>query len=127
MSELIRRGASDPETRPKWRRRVDRQRAQDAWTEAEVQKIETVARAECDRITAAGRAQLHADRARYTEALTVHVGLQFVDLHDDMARLRMTNPEDPVLSRALAEIEAVGFGVLKSHLRDHERDGRERF
>ena len=127
MSEIMRRGNPEPEPRPSWRRRVDRQRVQDAWTKAEVRKIETVAGVECHIIESAGRVRLHANRARYTADLTEHIGAEFLAMHDGMARLRAEDPNDPVLARALAEIEATGFGVLKSHLHDHQRDGRERF
>jgi len=127
MSEIMRRGNPEPEPRPSWRRRVDRQRVQDAWTKVEVRKVEAAGKAEAHQIEAAGRARLHADRARYTAALTVGIGEEFKAMHYDMAHLRATDPDDPVLARALVEIEVLGFNTLKSHLRDHERDGRERF
>jgi hypothetical protein len=126
-ADISRRDAAEPEPRPTWRTRVERQRIRDAWTTAECAKIQAVGNAEADIIAAAGRAQLHANRARYTAALTVATGEEFKGMHRDMARLRATDPSDEVLAQALAEILYTGFEVLKSHLEDHRRDGRERF
>jgi hypothetical protein len=120
----MRRGAPEPEPRPKWWSRAERQRLREAWTDAEVQKIAATGNAQANLITAAGRARLHADRAQYTEALTLGVAEEFKAMHHGIAQIAADAPQDQVLARALAEIEYTGFTVLKSHLHDHERDGR---
>ncbi|WP_101390363.1 hypothetical protein [Streptomyces sp. TLI_146] len=90
---------------------------------ADVAHINARTAAEVALIRAAGRAQLHLERARFTRMLTREVAEQYEAMHHEIARIQERNPDDLGLALGLAEILDDGQQAMRSVIHDHIRDG----
>ncbi|GGS25756.1 hypothetical protein Snoj_04220 [Streptomyces nojiriensis] len=115
-------GNNRPERRP--RTRAEKHELRVAELRADVAHINAQTAAEVELIRAAGRAQLHLERARFTRTLTGEVAEQYEALHREIARIQQSNPDDLGLALGLAEILDEGRQALRSVIQDHVRDGR---
>lgn len=122
-SDLTRRGNSEPERW--WRTRAERTALRNARLKAELDDIETMSDVERARIRAAGRAQLHRERLRYTAVLTDEAAEQYEQTHDDIRRKMDGRPADQMLNIGLAAILGVSLEAFKGEIEEHRRDGRE--
>ncbi|NEA65309.1 hypothetical protein [Streptomyces sp. SID12488] len=122
MTEIVPQGNNRPERRP--RTRAEKHELRVAELRADVAHINARTVAEVELIRAAGRAQLHLERARFTRMLTREVAEQYEAMHHEIARIQQRNPDDLGLALGLAEILDDGQQAMRSVIHDHIRDGR---
>ncbi|MGW6571392.1 hypothetical protein ACWGAN_04360 [Streptomyces sp. NPDC054945] len=127
MTEIVLQDNREPDRRPLWRSRAEKQALRGGQLRADLAQIAARSATDEAYIRAEGQARLRLSWARFTTLLTVESAREYRTGHQEIAQLRESSPDDHALALALGELEETGLRVLKRNIEDHGRDGRSRF